>query len=128
MEMVDLLELRSEKRWLGLFFLLVTLWLVSLTSTLYQWLAGINPLTGNNINLFYITLPLLVIIFFYTFVSLFVFCFYLLTFDKVRNYQLRKVLASKEGEGKLIDIGKSAPVRTFSDDLCSIIIPASNEE
>jgi cellulose synthase/poly-beta-1,6-N-acetylglucosamine synthase-like glycosyltransferase len=128
MEMVDLLELRSEKRWLGLFFLLVTLWLVSLTSTLYQWIAGINPLTGNNINLFYITLPLLVIIFFYTFVSFFVFCFYLVTFNRVRNYQLRKILASKEGEGKLIDIGNSAPVPSFTDDLCSIIIPASNEE
>jgi cellulose synthase/poly-beta-1,6-N-acetylglucosamine synthase-like glycosyltransferase len=120
--------MQSEKRWMVLFYVLASLWVVSLTSTLYQWIAGINPLTGNNVNLFYVTLPLLCIIFFYTFVSLFIFAVYLLTFNRARNYQLQKIHETRKGEGNVIVIENNIPILNYADDLCSIIIPASNEE
>jgi cellulose synthase/poly-beta-1,6-N-acetylglucosamine synthase-like glycosyltransferase len=117
--------MQSEKRWLVLFCVLASLWVISLTSTLYQWIGGYTPLTGSDISLFYLTLPLLSIIFFYTFVSIFVFSFYLLTFNKARDYQLRKI---NEGSN-IIVIKNNTPVQNYAeDDLCSIIIPASNEE
>ncbi|MDQ6866084.1 MAG: hypothetical protein M3044_19940, partial [Thermoproteota archaeon] len=89
--------MHSEKRWIALFYVMVSLWLISLTSTLYQWIDGITPILGSEINLLYFTLPLLSIIFFYAFVSIFVFSLYLLTFNKAKNYQLQKFNEARKG-------------------------------
>ncbi len=119
--------MQSEKRWMALFYIIVSLWLISLTSTLYQWIYGIAPLMGNEINLVYFTLPLLSIIFFYTFVSIFVFSLYLLTFNKAKNYQLQKFNEARIGAGNTI-IKNYALIQVNPSSLCSIIIPCSNEE
>jgi cellulose synthase/poly-beta-1,6-N-acetylglucosamine synthase-like glycosyltransferase len=119
--------MHSEKRWIALFYVMVSLWLISLTSTLYQWIDGITPILGSEINLLYVTLPLLSIIFFYTFVSIFVFSVYLLTFNKAKNYQLQKFNEAGKGAGNPI-IKNNALIQVNPGNLCSIIIPCSNEE
>jgi cellulose synthase/poly-beta-1,6-N-acetylglucosamine synthase-like glycosyltransferase len=119
--------MHSEKRWIALFYVMVSLWLISLTSTLYQWIDGITPIMGSEINLLYFTLPLLSIIFFYTFVSIFVFSLYLLTFNKAKNYQLQKFNEARKGAGNPI-IENNALIQVNPSNLCSIIIPCSNEE
>jgi cellulose synthase/poly-beta-1,6-N-acetylglucosamine synthase-like glycosyltransferase len=106
---------------------MVSLWLISLTSTLYQWIDGITPIMGSEINLLYFTLPLLSIIFFYTFVSIFVFSLYLLTFNKAKNYQLQKFNEARKAAGNPI-IENNALIQVNPSNLCSIIIPCSNEE
>ncbi|HET7283969.1 MAG TPA: glycosyltransferase family 2 protein, partial [Nitrososphaeraceae archaeon] len=118
--------MHSEKRWIALFYVMVSLWLISLTSTLYQWIDGITPILGNEINLLYFTLPLLSIIFFYTFVSIFVFSLYLLTFNKAKNFQLQKFNESRKGA--VSSIINNTLIQVNRSNLCSIIIPCSNEE
>jgi poly-beta-1,6-N-acetyl-D-glucosamine synthase len=119
--------MHSEKRWIALFYVMVSLWLISLTSTLYQWIDGITPILGSEINLLYFTLPLLSIIFFYTFVSIFVFSLYLLSFNKAKNYQLRKFNEASIAGGNPIFKNNSL-IQVNPSNLCSIIIPCSNEE
>jgi cellulose synthase/poly-beta-1,6-N-acetylglucosamine synthase-like glycosyltransferase len=118
-----------EKRWFAFFCVMVSLWLISITSTLYIWISGITPLVGTEINLSYFTLPLLSIIFFYAFVSIFISCVYLLTFNKVKNYQVLKISEAKKGTMKSIS-KNNVLVQHYgtTPDLCSIIIPSSNEE
>ncbi len=119
--------MQSEKRWVALLLTMVSLWLISLISTLYQWIDGITPIMGNDISLVFLTLPLLYVILFYSFVTLFVFSLYLLTFNKVRSTQMENFEKSKEG---LIDsiIRVRSPIQADSNSLCSIIIPSRNEE
>lgn len=93
--------MHSEKRWIAL-YVIVSVWLISLSSTLYQWIDGITPLMGSDINRLYFTLPLRSFIFFYTFASLLVFSLYLLTFNKVNNYQLQKFNETWNGAGNPI--------------------------
>src|SRR5713101_5415693 len=119
--------MQSEKRWMALFYVMVALWLISLTSTLYQWLDGITPIIGHDINLLYFTLPLLSIILFYTFVSIFVFSLYLLTFNKAKNYQLQKFYEARKDAGSAI-IKNNTLIQFNRSSLCSIIIPSNNEE
>jgi cellulose synthase/poly-beta-1,6-N-acetylglucosamine synthase-like glycosyltransferase len=118
-----------EKRWFAFFCVMVSLWLISITSTLYIWISGITPLVGTEINLSYFTLPLLCIIFFYAFVSIFISCVYLLTFNKVKNYQVLKISEAKKGAMKSISKNNVLVQHYgYPPDLCSIIIPSSNEE
>jgi cellulose synthase/poly-beta-1,6-N-acetylglucosamine synthase-like glycosyltransferase len=118
-----------EKRWFAFFCVMVSLWLISITSTLYIWISGITPLVGTEINLSSLTLPLLCIIFFYAFVSIFISCVYLLTFNKVKNYQVLKISEAKKGAMKSISKNNVLiQYYGYPPDLCSIIIPSSNEE
>ncbi len=128
--------MKQEKRWMVLFYFMVTLWVVSVGSTLAQWIYGISPLVDTNISLFYITLPLLSIYLFYFFVTIFIFCVYLIGYNKVKNYQLRKITKAREQlkspthNEKILQsfhLTTSKSNHTF-DDLCSIIIPSRNEE
>jgi cellulose synthase/poly-beta-1,6-N-acetylglucosamine synthase-like glycosyltransferase len=128
--------MKQEKRWIALFYVLVSLWIISVASTLDQWIFGITPLVDTNINLFYITLPLLSIYLFYFLVSIFIFCIYLLGYNKVKNYQMRKITESRNhlklypGNEKIFqsfDMSTRNSNYAFND-LCSIIIPSRNEE
>jgi cellulose synthase/poly-beta-1,6-N-acetylglucosamine synthase-like glycosyltransferase len=124
--------MKQEKRWMTLFCVLVLLWLISVTSTLYQWIYGIGALIDDSISLYYFTLPLLSMYFFYTFVSIFVFSIYLVAFSKVKNYQMQKIIDTRKGSKDLNSIinksNISIQVGNLADDLCSIIIPSRNEE
>jgi poly-beta-1,6-N-acetyl-D-glucosamine synthase len=119
--------MQSEKRWVALFLAIISLWLISLTSTLYQWIDGITPIMGNDISLVFLTLPLLYVIFFYSFVSLFVFFLYLITINKAKRTQIEKFAKSKEKTCDSINNLRS-PIQADSNSLCSIIIPSRNEE
>ena len=128
--------MKQEKRWIALFYVLVSLWVISVASTLEQWIYGISPLVDTNINLFYITLPLLSIYLFYFFVTIFIFCIYLVGYNKVKNYQMRKIIESRKqlklhpGNEKIFQsFHTSTNNNDYAfNDLCSIIIPSRNEE
>lgn len=119
--------MQSEKRWMVLFCVMVSLWLISLISTLYQWIDGIIPIMGTETDLMYLTTPLLYIIWFYSFVSIFVFSLYLISFDKVKKLQVQKFNESRENKGDPTNKIKS-PISISPNTLCSIIIPSRNEE
>ncbi len=125
--------MKQEKRWMTLFCVLVSLWLISVSSTIYQWISGISPLIDSSTNLFYFTLPLLSIYFFYVLVSIFIFCIYLFAFNKVKNHQMQKIIEARKNGHYLINNKKIfrsglRDIDNNDDDLCSIIIPSRNEE
>jgi biofilm PGA synthesis N-glycosyltransferase PgaC len=115
---------------------MISLWLISLGSTLHQWLSGLSPMIDNDVNLFYLTLPLLTIYLFYLFVSFFIFCVYFIAFNKVKKYQMRKIteagkrLSMYPVNVKILGSSsiQSSNGNNTSNDLCSIIIPSRNEE
>jgi biofilm PGA synthesis N-glycosyltransferase PgaC len=112
---------------MALFCILLSLWLISVSSTLYQWVFGLSPLVDSSINLYYFTLPLLSIYFFYFFVSIFISSVYLVTIGKVKNHQLQRIIESRKIEN-LINENKSIQHSNFASELCTIIIPSRNEE
>src|SRR2546426_3124220 len=77
-----------EKVWTPFFFTIIFLWLLSISSILYLVITGTQPLIDTSVNLFYETLPILVLSLLYVFLTLFIFAVYLLTFGKVKNKQL----------------------------------------
>jgi cellulose synthase/poly-beta-1,6-N-acetylglucosamine synthase-like glycosyltransferase len=86
----------SEKRWIAAFVVVAVVWFVILFTTLYQWANGIRILVDNSIDLTYVTLPLIAFPLTYTFISIFVFSVYLLTFNKVKARQHEKILMAQE--------------------------------
>lgn len=120
--------MKLEKRWMGFFCFLVSLWLITVSSTLYQWTVGQSPLVDSRINLYYFTLPLLSIYFFYFFISIFISSVYLVTFNKVKNHQLQKITEARKIENLIDKNNKFIQDGGFADELCSIIIPSRNEE
>ena len=121
--------MQLEKRWIALFCVMASLWIISLTSTLYIWISGITPLVGGDINLVYITFPLLFIIFFYALHTIFISSVYLLAFNKVENYQLRKISEPRKGAVNFINKNNTLiQHQNYTNELCSVIIPSSNEE
>jgi cellulose synthase/poly-beta-1,6-N-acetylglucosamine synthase-like glycosyltransferase len=121
--------MKPEKRWIALFCILVSIWLIAVSSTLYQWMSGLSPLVNTDINLYYFTLPLLSIYLFYAIHTVFVSCVYLVTFSKVKNHQLKKIIESRKRSNDLLSIyNRCIQDSTLTNDLCSIIIPSRNEE
>jgi cellulose synthase/poly-beta-1,6-N-acetylglucosamine synthase-like glycosyltransferase len=100
----------SEKRWIALFTVVLALWTTVLVSTIYPWLTGIEILVNTELNLTYLTAPLLAFSLLYVVLMIFVYIAYLGVFGKVRDRQTQ------------------AGSKMSSDDLCTIIIPARNEE
>lgn len=100
----------SEKKWIALFTVILALWALVLTSTIYPWLVGIEILVNKEINLTYVTAPLLAFNLLYVVLMIFVYVAYLAVAGKVQRHQTQM---------------KSALPST---ELCSIIIPARNEE
>jgi cellulose synthase/poly-beta-1,6-N-acetylglucosamine synthase-like glycosyltransferase len=146
-----------EKMWKPFFFTIIFLWLLVISSILYLVITGTQPLIDTSVNLFYVTLPILVLSLLYFFLTLFIFAVYLLTFGKVKNKQLiamrRRVVTDKHplhkftntfqtctilnNHERMVSIGNhemgsqkepgSLGMRE-EDDLCSIIIAARNED
>ncbi len=106
--------MKSDKFWISLFFILVALWLFVLASILR--LSNTNVLVDREVDLSFPTLIILCFNMLYFFASIFVFTVYLVGFDKVQDHQRKKIAYNKMLFGR------------EEEDLCSIIIPARNEE
>jgi cellulose synthase/poly-beta-1,6-N-acetylglucosamine synthase-like glycosyltransferase len=105
----------ADKGWIAFFFIVVALWALVLTSTIYPYLYGIEILVNTELDLTYFTMPILAFNLIYVSMLIIVFALYLGTYGRVRKYQ-----ASMKRKA-------SDKFRTQSE-LCSIVIPARNEE
>jgi cellulose synthase/poly-beta-1,6-N-acetylglucosamine synthase-like glycosyltransferase len=105
----------ADKGWIAFFFVVVALWALVLTSTIYPWIYGIEILVNNELDLTYLTLPILGFNLIYVFMLVLIFALYLGTYGKVRKYQMQmKKKASEKFRNQT--------------ELCTIVIPARNEE
>jgi cellulose synthase/poly-beta-1,6-N-acetylglucosamine synthase-like glycosyltransferase len=133
-------------------FAFIGIWVLVLSSTLYTTVTKSGLLIDKEVDLSYITMPLLGIILVYTLITIFIFIIYLLTFNKVKSHQLQmrslnsgngnniyqqtnsKVCSEKEpiidvnDEGKYAVNSLSMDLQSGSNKKCSIIIPSKNEE
>ena len=105
----------ADKKWIAFFFVIIALWALVLTSTIYPWIYGIEILINTDIDLTYYTLPILGFNLIYVFMLILIFALYLGTHGKVKRYQLQM---KKKASEKFRD----------QKELCSIVIPARNEE
>jgi cellulose synthase/poly-beta-1,6-N-acetylglucosamine synthase-like glycosyltransferase len=80
----------TEKRWIVSFFIVILVWFGILFSTLYQWANGIEVLVDDEVDLSYITLPLMGFAVLYSLTGIFIFGVYLLKFNKVEAMQQQK--------------------------------------
>jgi poly-beta-1,6-N-acetyl-D-glucosamine synthase len=105
----------ADKAWIAFFFIVIALWGLVLMSTIYPWIYGIEILVNAEVDLTYFTLPILGFNLIYVFMLIMIFVLYLTAYGKVRNYQLKmkKNISEKFSKQK---------------ELCSIVIPARNEE
>jgi len=105
----------AEKLWILFFFVVIALWTLVLTASIYPRIYGIELLVDTEIDLTYFTLPLLAFNLIYVFMLILIFGMYLAAYGKVTNYQLKmKERVSERFRNQT--------------ELCSIIIPARNEE
>jgi cellulose synthase/poly-beta-1,6-N-acetylglucosamine synthase-like glycosyltransferase len=108
-------------------------WFTIVSSTIYYWIYGIEVLIDKDIDLYYLTLPLLGFNLLYTLASIFIFCVYITISNKVKNYQQKKIIESKRDFDKN-NSTRSGAIRSVivsdstKSSLCSIIIPSRNEE
>jgi poly-beta-1,6-N-acetyl-D-glucosamine synthase len=105
----------ADKGWIAFFFVVIALWALVLTSTIYPWIYGIEILVNTELDLTYFTLPILGFNLIYVFMLVLVFALYLGTYGKVRKYQTKmKKNASEKFRNQT--------------EMCTIVIPARNEE
>jgi cellulose synthase/poly-beta-1,6-N-acetylglucosamine synthase-like glycosyltransferase len=90
--------LKSERRWICLVFGFIGLWLLVLSSTLYTTITKSGLLIDTEVDLSYITLPLLGIILLYTLVTIFIFVTYFVGYNRVKRYQLKMSYAQNSIE------------------------------
>ena len=105
----------SDKPWIAFFFVVIALWILVLISTVYPWVYGIEILVDREVDLTYFTLPILGFNLIYVFALIMIFAVYLVAYGRVRNYQLKMKKKMSERFSKRAE-------------LCSIVIPARNEE
>ncbi|MDQ3836457.1 MAG: glycosyltransferase family 2 protein [Thermoproteota archaeon] len=105
----------AEKLWIAFFFLVIALWVLVLTASIYPRIYGIEILVDTDLDLTYVTLPILGFNMIYVFMLILIFGLYLGAYGSVTKYQLKmKEQVSERFRNQL--------------ELCSIIIPARNEE
>ena len=104
-----------EKVWIAFFFIVIAVWVLVLTASIYPTIYGIEILVDSDIDLTYFTLPILGFNLIYVFMLITIFTLYLGAYSSVRKYQLKM----KE---RVSDRFRN------QTELCSIIIPARNEE
>ena len=78
-----------------LVFSFIAVWAWVLSTTLYTTISKTGILIDTEVDLSYITLPLLGIILLYTLVTIFIFVVYFATYNRVKGYQLRTQNLSK---------------------------------
>ena len=105
----------AEKIWIAFFFLVIALWVLVLTASIYPRIYGIEILVDTELDLTYFTLPILGFNLIYVFMLILIFGVYLGAYGKVTKSQLKmKERASERFRNQM--------------ELCSIVIPARNEE
>jgi cellulose synthase/poly-beta-1,6-N-acetylglucosamine synthase-like glycosyltransferase len=104
-----------EKVWIAFLFIVIAVWVLVLTASIYPTIYGIEILVDSDIDLTYFTLPILGFNLIYVFMLITIFTLYLGAYSSVRKYQLKmKERVSDRFRNQM--------------ELCSIIIPARNEE
>lgn len=143
----------SEKSWKMFLFIVIFLYLVTISTIIYFIVSGTAPLIDRSIDLYYITLPMLVLALIYVSVSICIFGIYLVGYEKVKNkqliaiqqrntnkkhqyeisnkktllYECRDAVAYLNGNGHIQSLADNMDVKE-EEDLCSIIIAARNED
>ena len=105
----------GEKIWIAFFFVVIALWALVLTASIYPRIYGIEILVDSEFDLTYFTLPILGFNLIYVVVLIVMFGVYLAAYGRVTKHQLKM----KEGVSERF---------RNQTELCSIIIPARNEE
>jgi cellulose synthase/poly-beta-1,6-N-acetylglucosamine synthase-like glycosyltransferase len=103
--------MKYDKFWVGAVFFIIGLWLFVFIATLRHVILSENMLMDRDIDLTIPTLGLISFNFIYLFLGMFIFIVYLLKIGKLKRDHIR--------------IKSQKP---YSNDLCSIIIPAREEE
>lgn len=129
MILLRILELKIlEKLWKPFFFTVIFVWLICISTIFYFVISGAKPLIDRSVNLYYITYPILMLSLLFLFLSFFIFTVYFLTFEKVKNKQIKAM------EHRAMTNNGGSPIQqdrfnqVGRDDLCSIIIAARNED
>src|SRR5215204_4371673 len=105
----------AEKVWIAFFFVVIALWALVLTASIYPRIYGIEILVDSDFDLTYFTLPILGFNLIYVSMLIMIFTLYLGGYARVRNYQLKmKETVSERFRNQT--------------ELCSIVIPARNEQ
>ena len=101
----------AEKVWIAFFFVVIALWALVLTASIYPRIYGIEILVDSDFDLTYFTLPILGFNLIYVSMLIMIFTLYLGGYARVRNYQLKmKETVSERFHNQT--------------ELCSIVIPA----
>ena len=143
----------SEKGWKMFLFIVIFLYLVTISTIIYFVVSGTAPLIDRSIDLYYMTLPILWLALIYVFVSICIFGIYLVGYEKVKNkqliaiqqrntnkkyqyeirnkktmlYEYRDAVAHLNGNGRIQSQAHKMDMKE-EEDLCSIIIAARNED
>ena len=78
----------KDKKWKIMYSVLLLVWITVICSTIYYLNTGNEILIDTDVNLYYFTLPPLIIILLYTSVSLFILITYLAMDKKVKSLQI----------------------------------------
>ena len=78
----------SENGWKGFFYIVIFMWLITISTIIYFVTSGSTPLIDRSIDLYYITLPIPALALIYVSLSIFVFGIYIVGYGKLKNKQL----------------------------------------
>ena len=78
----------SEKGWKMFLFIVIFLYMLTISTIIYFVVSGTAPLIDRSIDLYYMTLPMLALALIYVSVSICIFGIYLVGYEKVKNKQL----------------------------------------
>jgi cellulose synthase/poly-beta-1,6-N-acetylglucosamine synthase-like glycosyltransferase len=143
----------SEKGWKMFLFIVIFLYLLTISTIIYFVVSGTAPLIDRSIDLYYMTLPILALALIYVSVSICIYGIYLVGYEKVKNkqliaiqqrntnkksqyeisnkktllYEYRDAVAYLNGNGRIQSLAHKMDMKE-EEDLCSIIIAARNED
>ncbi len=129
----------KEKIWIIFFYTIICIWVIIISSTIYYLIVGDEILADTSININFVTLPLLIIILIYTFLSISIFIIYLLADGKVKSMQLdaykkslRNIdeihIESADSLRMIIANKNLLESNNAKKGLCTVIIASRNED
>jgi glycosyltransferase involved in cell wall biosynthesis len=98
----------GEKGWKGFFFVVIFLWLLTISTIVYFVMSGTAPLIDRSIDLFYVTVPILAVALTYVALSIFIFGTFLVGYGKVKNKQLVAIQMRNENKPYQYSISNDA--------------------
>ena len=131
-----MVNLKSEVRWIVLFTIIEIIWVTILSSTLYQWIYGSKISYYSSVNFLVVTIPMISFVLIYYATLIFTFSVYIIAIERVKNSQINSVLETRKAKRHCEPLADTDHTMRNSitnkndkpDPLCSIIIPASNEQ